>query len=620
MNEIPSLNKSTDLSANSYSNLFVNLQSAVAISSPIFLGIGFDPRTNSTKNLAVKQNVTNEINFVAIKPEYIFEYVDSYTEMISSLNISMTAAYGASGASGGSASLSIMKNTRMESSSAYVVFKMRMVTKESTIVTANLVDDALKLLVKKNYKSFFEQYGTRFARSIYWGGELACIMEFSSAFSMDIQQFKAEIKAQVGVAKGEANIESSIMSLTRGRSVTIKYAQSGGATGSSSSGIFTATPDQLKARIIEFPNEIRGTDGLNGSYVSLSADMSSLRECVNWPTDETIDIDHPYPPNIVLIAESINLLQEKLVAIEGILDSKLVYAPSIKEAASELKPYLKFQISNCSKALTRMMDDPAVSEVLLVESFFQYRLRNLLGVASDADRSNSGGDCNLAEPDKNLLSTALFGRGPAIEISPWPTLLFTGRWGFQGQSDDGIERFNTFKYGTRVECSDQGGDPALTASILAGKSSPNDNNDGIFSYVSVHPNRVNGHHCGYALLHFSEVKILEKDRSILLPLPKTPQTKTTISNILSYMPMHISGKLWMLPFSVTLNCVRSCGTYSISAMIRKITEKSKTREILIHSYWFNEGLQSIRLSHPLELDEEWEVAFFTAVVDSAYCD
>jgi len=595
---------------------------SVPFTSPIFLGVGYDPRTFSTKNRAVQPISEREQPSITFEPTYTFEYVENRSEMIKQLGVSMAASYGYSGMSA-SGSLTLMQNTTVKYSRAYVVFKMTLVVNKTTIETTNLVDQALNLVTNKKYQSLVRAYGSHFARSIYWGGELACILEFVNESSSSAETFKASINASVGAAKTENSYTSAVTTLTSGRRVSIRYTQRGGNEGKSNRGILTITPEELNARIIEFPAEVKGTTGLDGSNVALSADMERLTMCANWPEDDGTDIDAPYPPNIISIAESIGALQNKYIEVEGVLESDRILAPSIKEAATEIKSYLDFLIPECKRSLSQMMSEVDAPTSLLVESFLQYRIRRLLGAPSKADRSNAGESVNLAENDKDLLLDKLLGKAPSMKISPWPNLAFTGRWGFSGEgnsagkAEDGC--FRRLAVGHHVEC---GGNIAEEAARLCGKTSAAAENDGIFSFITNHPYYTNGGACGYHLHHFAEVRVLEAENSTLPSLPKTPATSIASIVIQTYMPMRILGGKVILPFTAQLIASISCGSFTINLQIKHNQPPHESKIISFDAYWYKEHGRAmpLRIMHQIDLQEEWDAVLFEPVIHAMYYD
>lgn len=591
----------------------------VATGDSAYVGIGYEPRTNTGRNRAIKKDISQRVD-PSVRPEYAFEYIESYSEMASTLSVSVSTAYGAEGISGGSASLNLFKSTKLEKSSAYVVFKMRMIAKVETTEDAKLVDDILKLLNQKQYLSLVEKYGTSFARTVRYGGELAAILEFKSTVQVDTETFHNEIKVAVGDARGEANMDSSVMKLTTGRSVSITYAQSGGDLGNNQNGVLTITTDQLIERIRLFPKEVKGTTGLDGSTVPLSADMSSLREATNWPADNNTNLDYPYPPDIESTARTVDMLYEKLSSVDSILSSPLLIAPSVREAAMAMRPYLEFEALQAKLSLIKEMASTVSPIVVKGESFYQYRVRRLLNVPSSSSRENAGGDIDMTEPDKGLLATQLFGKDIPFEVRPWPDVTFSADWGYQGEHDGmslaDDQRIRMFAVGHHVPCPDSGGNADVVAAQIAGKASPDAKNDGIFAYATHHPSQSGGAHCGYSVLHFSAFRISVPDKTLLPTLPDIPHNEMA-ATLQQESPVNMGENKWALPFSIKAPSPRNCGKYTINIELR--SHNSNTKRTEVSSYWIG-SVTDLKLRHTITLEDGWEVSAYLVMLDSAYGD
>ena len=585
--------------------------SQIPIVGAVSLGFGYAVRTCSMRNAAIKDDST-ETAIPSIRPEYSFEYVDNYFELAKRLNVSASASYGSAGVSGGSASLSMMRATEMKSSSAYVVLWMRVIAKENSIKTAYLTNEALEILNNQSSAQFYEKFGSKFIRALYYGGELACIMEFSSNQTISSEAFRAQIRGEVGLAKASGEIDSWVMSLTSGHNVHIRYAQSGGATATASAGgIYIASPAELTNRIQTFADEVIGTNGLNGSTVPVYADVLDFKAALNWPSNRDADFENPYPNEIENIAQSILLLQDQTSIVRGILISTNPPAPGILAAAHEFEPYLKYLTTETTKSLRAMMSDGKIPTQLHVESFHQYRLRNLLNVASSAIRDNAGPSCDFAEPDKNLLKTCLFGSANLLEIKPWPELEITGSWGFQGERDDWGP---APEVSDRVPCPQHGGSIQKRAEDLAGKTGPN---DGRFGFAQGFPRSYSGGGaCGYTVVHFTAIKVLREDRNPLPELPRLPSIPVGGVIITPGMPVASGLNHWNIPFTINMPAATSCGRYELK--IGLIDDIGNTRDVTVISYWYKEGQSTLSLTHPLALDNGWKIASVSGVVGAAF--
>lgn len=415
-------------------------------------------------------------------------------------------------------------------------------------------------------------------------------------------------------------MDSSVMKLTTGRSVSITYAQSGGDLGNNQNGVLTITIDQLIERIRLFPKEVKGSNGLDGSTVPISADMVSLREATNWPPDNNINLDYPYPPDIESTARSVDMLYQKLSAVDSILSSPLLVAPSVREAASTMRPYLEYQALQAKLALVEAMTSTVSPIVVKGESFFQYRIRNLLNVPSSAGRENAGGDVDLTEPDKGLLATQLFGAEIPFEVRPWPDITFSAQWGYQGQhgnaagADD--SRIQMFAVGHHVTCPAYGGNVDVFAAELAGKASPDAKNDGIFAYATGHPSSSGGHNCGYRVFLFSAFRISVPDRPLLPALPGIPRNEISAS-LQQGSPINMGENKWAFPFTIKAPSPRNCGKYTIAIELN--SNNSDTKRFEVSSYWIG-SVTELSLRHTILLERGWKITSYLVKVDVAYAE
>jgi hypothetical protein len=595
---------------NSEASLVSYISSTIAVTGAISIGQGYDARLNRAKNRVIAIDLESQKDSPGIKTEYVFEYVENYSELATALNVSASMGYGATGASGGSASVNIFRATRMERASAYVVFRMRIFVKQSTLIMPSMEPVALNLTQTGNYQALLEKFGSMFVRSLYYGGDLACILEFSSNNASDSSSFRADIKAQVGLAKAAGAVDQSIITLTSGRSVRIKYSQNGGSTGKSNNGIFTATPAELQARLIEFPNEVLGASTGLDTSVPLVADLSSIRETLNWPSTDRTDLDRPYPPAIQSIADTLLQLTQKQVDVEGVLAASGVFAPSVRESASALRPYLNYIIGITRSELTRFMANAIDSPELKIENFTQYRVRGMLGVKSEASRSNSGGSCDLSEKDKGMLFDSIFGSMDFPTVKPWPELTFEGKWGFKGEHVEGYEGFGGLNTGTYMSCED---DVNAVAASLAGKASAGITNDGIFVWPTMHPHTVGGHRCGYSAWHFSIVKMAIPDQSLLPALPAMPSIVTPSTVVSTGTPLVGDNGRWLLPFTISTPQVYNCGKYTIEVQIKN-TQNGDITEVLDDSYWISNSGGQVELKHPVDLEPGLAIASFAVQI------
>ncbi|MCE0915640.1 hypothetical protein [Pseudomonas sp. NMI760_13] len=580
----------------------------IPITGAVSLGLGYAVRTNRMKNGAVIDNSTPKPN-MSVRPDYAFEYVENYSELSEALNVSASASYGSSGVSGGSASLSMMKSTTMRSDCAYVAVKARFIAKESTIVNAYLSDETLDILNGQSAAEFYDKFGSKFIRTLYHGGELACVLEFSSTETRSSEEFRAEIKAAVGAAKGEASMESKVTSLVGGRRVHIKYAQSGGKIGTpEAGGIYTATPTDLIKRMQVFASEVYGATGLDGSTVPIFADLMGYSEAKNWPSQKHIDLESPYPPAIDNIARSILILEDQTALVRGMLSPTAATSPGLVAAAQEMTPYLEFATAEAKNALRNMMNNASGTTEYYGESFLQYRLRNLLQVSSAAYSGNAGGAIDFGEKDKNLLKALLFGVAESIPISPWPKLEISGSWGFQGERDD-------WGTGTRVPCPAHGGSIQSTAEALAGKTGPN---DGRFGFAQPYPTSYRGGgNCGYTVIHFTAIKVIHSDSNPLPPLPMLPATPANGVSFTIGKPFQKEVNHWWIPFNVTMPCTTSCGKYELTGKL--ISQSGEIKEFKEISYWYKTGDANLSLEHPLMLDAGWIIHSVEGSVHTALC-
>lgn len=577
------------------------------ISPAITLGSGYDTGTKSVRNLVAEGNVRSE-PVASNKAEYFIDWCEDYSELSSFFRLSASASYSGTG-TGLSASGTMMRATNIESSRIYIAVWVRMIAKREFFASARLRKDALTVLNSEKLSSFSEKFGGSWTKTLFHGGELAAVMEISASETETMEELRVSMSAKGWGAKGAAEMEQALRELTQTRRVVIRYCQSGGSVGNATSGIIVTDAESLILRMQQFVTEVWGTNGLDGKAIPMEAELENSRRLTNWPDNQTGDPDRPYPREIEPIAQSVLLLKDKLVLVQDVLRPTQGTPPGSVEAARELLPYIQFVVNYSGSAIEDMVRGERAQYRLSIESFYQYRIRNLLNV-SPGNHSNAGPLSELGQGDSKQFIERVFGRNLPNPFVKWPQLRIDEWWGYQGQEPGAFG-------GVHVICPQHGGSVAATAHSLAGNPGPD---DGVVVHVGVHPSAyAGGGACGYHPIHMLAVRTILPNISILDPLPLTPSDivgKDLISTAKVELKQ-VDKNVWNAFFVVTLPDIGSCGRYTLTVKESLGSHPEIERLRKFESYWIDVEKAKLELHQSFESEKGWMPVDFEIIVDKA---
>jgi hypothetical protein len=578
------------------------------LSPAIALGSGFNTRTRTVMNL-VASGTSKQDARAAAKAEYVIDWCENYSELAKFFGLSASASYSGGGV-GGSASVNMVSKTNIQTSRIYIAVSVRMIASLQFLPSAELQQEALRVLMTDKLSSFVEKFGSTFAKTLFLGGELACILEISASQTETIEQLRVAMEGHGWGAKAEGEMEQSLRELTQRRSVNVKYCQSGGAVGNATSEIVETDVIGVIERMGKFILEVWGTNGLDGKTVPLQAEFANVRTLTNWPKNETGDPEQPYPDEIERIATSALLLKDRLVVVEDVLRPGRQVSPSTIEIAKSLLAYLTYVVADSSVMLGKMIRGATENLKYENESFYQYRIRRLLNV-DPGPHENCGDLCDYSNNDSAQFLERVFGSAKPILIGSWPELILQDWWGYQGQDDR-----HTAYGGIFIKCHDDGGDIMAAAYINAGYPKTEDH---VLLHASLAPSPYSrGGKCGSTPVHMVAVRTKQPDATQLDPMPLLPDAiilKSEI-NVKKGKLDQIDKGVYQANFTCDLPSV-SCGRYVITITESKVGNRKIVRRRILKSYWLRPDKENIKLKHTFLSDAAWEVNDFEVEVERA---
>lgn len=574
------------------------------ISPAIVLGSGYDNKTKTVKNVCATSNKI-PIKAMNTAPTYFMDWCENYSELTSFFGLSASASFGGTSASF-SATVNMMRSTNIENSKIYIAVSARMIARVEFFESASLTKDALNSLNTENLINFAEKYGGVFAKSIFYGGELAIVLEISASQTETIEQLRASMHGEGWGAKAQGELEQSLRGLTRNRSVVVRYCQSGGSIGSTTSGIVVTDTDGVIVRMTQFVKEVWGSNGLDGSVVPLQAEFDKIRSLKNWPPQQTGDPDNQFPDEIERIAKSILTLKDKLIVIEEALRPTRLVGPNTLETARALFLFIKDAINQAESEVGKMMRGAKTTFEFSVESFWRYRIRRLLDVDPGA-HPNAKNMFSLNNSDSQQFIDRVFGQKLPDFLNPWPKLSIQEWWGYQGQEPGGP--------GVHVICGQHGGNIMAKAQELAGNPGPD---QGVLVHASLHSGwGYGGGTCGYHPAHFVVVRTEKPDLPTLPPLPFLPTdviNKTEITCTKVSLTQN-GPSTFNAEFRVDLPLANTCGRYTVLIYECLSADSNVIRKRLDTSFWIDKKHTSLKLEHIFNAEEAWHPLDFEVDVE-----
>ena len=404
----------------------------VLVPGSIVPGIGYMTRTQTVCIKAVEGEVVEKPNEWA--PSYDIDYVGTYESLNKFYSLSASARY--SGASGGaSASVSIMRTAKLERSVVILAVKVRASTGRIFFTEPKLTRDAHDW-AKAGMPGYVAKFGDSYVRSITYGGEVAALLVVSASSSESLRLLRARAEAHGFGASGETNTTNMIQEVSKENKVRVIYNQSGGGAGEDSGGIIEIAPKELLERMSAFIAELRKTDPLKGSVIPLEAEFWPATKTLNWPGG---DPAHPFPPDIENIAETLDMLRDRLDRTNHIIQNSADFPPSTSEAASVIKAYIETTVTGAGIHLRQMIEDKLAVASLPLETLAQYRLRGLCGVEPGL-HENAGPRMDANSVDKAQLANTLIGPDTFPRIDRWPQFELLEDWGVPWRGSGRISR------------------------------------------------------------------------------------------------------------------------------------------------------------------------------------
>ena len=579
------------------------------ISPAISLGSGFDSGTKTVQNM-VAEGLYDHQPRPAADARYIIDWCETYSKLSSFFSLNASASYEGTG-TGVSASVNMMRETTLKTSRIYIAVSVRMIANMEFFKSARLINDALTVLNTESLSAYSEKFGGSFVKTLFQGGELACVIEIAASSTENIEQLRASMSLQGWGAKGGAEMVQFLKTLTESRSVVVRYAQSGGSVGKTSTGPIVTTTQGLIARMGEFIGEVWGTTGLDGVTVAMEAEIVNQRKLLNWPPSKTGDPDRPYPPDVEQMATALLNLKDRKREAESLIGMPGL-SPAAIETAHELVAFVESAILIAGTALTEMMRDPTLQAQLSVETFYQNRIRKHLDV-DPGKHPNAGEGSNIAVQDPDQVMDRIFGATPPNLYEPWPKLIKEDYWGYQGQ-EPGYGIYGSF----HVVCTKHGGNINQRAQEMAGNPGPK---DGVLAFASAAPHYYNDGQstgaCGYTAVHVVIVRTEKPATPLLEALPSLTADAIELANIKIANPRiaQVTPNRWKALFDVDIGQNESCGRYTLRV---KTSKNELEIEAQLRSYWIQHSTGKATFEQEIDLEDGWVPTNFEVSIDKAF--
>jgi hypothetical protein len=554
--------------------------------------------------------------------KYDLKYVDDYGELARELSISASASY-STGTAGGSARANFFRSSTMSRTHAYVLVYMTIETRSESLSTYQLNDTALQAARRSPSDFFYKGHGDAFVSAIIYGGELFALMEFSASSAAESESLRVSVKAEIGNFGGGVDLQQKVRSLTTGRNVHIRYAQSGGNTGQPvnppparggvapvtdpGGGVITLNPEQLIYRLREFPPEVRN---FPQQAKPLFAELKDYSLVSNWP-------DGSSPPTPSLESRRLNgvvrvmlALQNELATINDVLNLDAYQAAAFLSAANAKKPYLEYATEKMEQIVAGVAANPSDTSKIFMESFAQYRSERVLGLPSDTWRGNAGLMCDVTEPDTSRVKECLLGPASTWKFENWPTIKsFSARRGWYGEKDVRHSIVQSYASPDWAGTFNIPGHQLTQdyANRLCGKKTPN---DGVFAFFEPVPSTgFSGNCCGYVAVNLTCV-VLEKPAAALVAIlpvyirgsaaPQTQQAKLDSSD-------------GSAVFVIKPACSPAFGRYQIALWASGSVVNTVT------GYWRVEKETTLEARHPLPASGS-AVASADVKLEDTFCE
>lgn len=583
------------------------------------LGMGFDERTGASFDLAVTGDIIPRRLRPTWKTAVSIDYVDSYEKLDKFFSMKASARY--SGASGGaSASVEAVKSSYLTRSSILIAVRVRILKRLERLVTTKLLPSPKKLLREvgdKKLHIYAQRYGGSFVRTIYSGAELACTIEISTLENEHIEELRKKASMHGFGASGNIEVLNSLTEFSRGRGFKLRAWQTGGdASRNRNDGLVNpTTPDDLIARVSTFIKEMQRKDA---QVDALTMELSPMTQIGDWPTNVFRDPRTPYPSAIETIAENVNRIRAYKDEVDAVIETPNAIGPSAMamDAAEEFQRFLNSTLSIASRRLSYLMSASTKEISCYLETFPQYRLRQMLKVTAGA-HENVAPFWDATTTDIDEYDTFF---GPRlIPIKPWPEYKWKQEWGYHGEDKNLMSgpwlRCHPKEHHTMLDdLLANNPDYGKSGRLVFGTESPHSE---IWGKALQNHNTA----CNYNPLVVTTIWIEEPDRPLLPTLPKDVGTiSIDVSSPSLHLPLPIGPGIWRLAFDIELGDIGTVGRFDleIKEILRSSSANPTDRTVRANSYWYKPrgGVQVLTYSH--ECQDGWSVVSFDVVVRDVY--
>ncbi len=577
----------------------------IAILESIALGQGYAIAANSARSPSIASTDIDIKNETGVY--YDLEYVEHYASLSRLMSVTATASYGTPGA-GASARVNLLREAKMTRTSAYVLVRMTVLSRYESLKSYSMLNAALADAKPTTLRTmFYPRYGDAFVSAIVYGGELVALMEFTASAGESSESLRASVSGRVGLAKAQGDYQSQIQTLTKGLSVRVKYAESGGSL--EGQNVVTLTPAELIARVSRFPAELKSSPRTSRP---LFAELKEYSAVPGVPPDGALE-----PGTVSSLLDSIAnadlVLREEIATAEAVLSAGSVYGAALRNAASARLAYAELARIKLRRAYERVAARPLDNHQVLLEGFSHYRFERRLGLPSSVSRNNVVGLCDLAEVDVDRTRSCLFGPVGPLPVDAWPrvvsqtstrvvvgesvrTLLGRVTWTDAAGSGGFTRQYPPLVpqpwYAAQVlGCVDV----HAWARQFCGKTT---DDDGVLVHVHDMGAQLNGGTCGFHSMNVSCTKLLSPQRPLISELSdlKTGSAQITqpATNVRVTAEAHIVELGEIIP-----SCVGSAGKFTVSAMRKSGAGTHAVKET---SYWHRTSREPFTIRHAIARD------------------
>lgn len=413
------------------------------------VGRGYLMSTGSARSHSMNSAETIERDEHAV--DYYFEYVANQRDFAKKLQVSAKGSYG-----GFSASANMLREKKIKSTNVYLLARMSVQSHIVSLKSHTMNAVALRRLQDSSeggIARFRTAHGDGFISSVYFGGELVALMEFSFKSEQEREEFRVKASAKYGAGSGSASVSSDITDLTKNSSVKVSYAQTGGTGGLpvwpsaaastpkfdpekpfeklSAGGVLTIDPAELIERVRRFPQEVMSPENKRFSK-PIKAEVMDYAVAENFPSgvDSLSNLRGDWAVESALDAK--HMLEGYVADALAILSVSKEEGgtPERQESARQRHVFGSFALDQLDRQFQVILSSSMVTDSMIdqmrLPSVYQYlSRRNFVdgGIdrygKSELDRlfPKEAGDCDLSDPDRNRTITCLVGVGTSSALT-----------------------------------------------------------------------------------------------------------------------------------------------------------------------------------------------------------